>query len=402
MRLRSIRDDPELTVAVVSGGHFLSHFYLLAYPPLFPLLKPDFGINNVQAGLIVSLISLAALLQAPVGGVVDRVGARRTFLLGLAVTSLGVLLSGLSGNYLALLAFVLLSGLGQATFHPADYAMIDAVTDEATKGRAFSAHVFGGFVGFAAAPLVVGTLGVAYGWAPALLVAGAIGLVYAAAAAVVLEPVYLRHLEHESADAAGAGAGSLREDLAAVLRPAILAVFLFFLVLAMAEKGIQAFTSVLVSDAFALGTAVANTTLTAYFAFASVGILVGGVLADRYPPQRVILAALAVAAALTWLVVSGLVSSAALPTVGLFAGMGIATGLVYPSRDRLVTAVSSAGSTGKSFGFVFTGLSLGGLLSPVLLGVVIDASGARAAFAIVGGCFLLATVIAFVAAAAGD
>ena len=111
-----VRDDWRVTVGIVSGGHFLSHFYALAFPPLFPFLADAFGLSNVELGLLVSVGAVATLLQVPVGDLVDRVGAKWVFVAGVAVTALGILLAGLAPSYGALLVFSALTGVGRAAF----------------------------------------------------------------------------------------------------------------------------------------------------------------------------------------------------------------------------------------------------------------------------------------------
>ncbi|MBT4170070.1 MAG: MFS transporter, partial [Rhodospirillaceae bacterium] len=38
-------------MGLISAGHYLSHFYGLALPPLFPLLKAEFGVSYMELGL---------------------------------------------------------------------------------------------------------------------------------------------------------------------------------------------------------------------------------------------------------------------------------------------------------------------------------------------------------------
>lgn len=71
--------------------------------------------------------------------------------------------------------------------------------------------------------------------------------------------------------------------------------------------------------------------------------------------------------------------------------------VIYLCRDRLVARYSADGTAGKSF--VFTGATVGGLLSPPLLGVVIDASSptvvsalVRLAFAVAAGIVLFVSL----------
>ena len=63
---------------LVSSAHFLSHFYLLLLPPLFPILVTVYGVGFTELGYALALFSLVSgLTQAPLGFAVDRYGARR-------------------------------------------------------------------------------------------------------------------------------------------------------------------------------------------------------------------------------------------------------------------------------------------------------------------------------------
>lgn len=377
------------TVGLVTGGHFLSHFYILAFPPLFPMLRAELALSNAQLGLVVSVISAAMVLQILVGEVVDRVGAKRVFVGGVAITSLGVFLAGTASSYPALLAFATISGIGQSTFHPADYPMLETVSDPDRVGRNFSVHTFGGYVGFATAPLVVGTLGIVYDWQTALLVVGAVGVVYAVVAAFALRPVYRATLDTTGGRTAGRKTGS--RDV--FFRSGILVMAAFFVFFSVAGKGLQTFTPILAVDGFRLTEAIGNAALSGFFAAAAVAILAGGVLADRYDPRRVIAAATATAALVILAIVADAFPVYRLTFVALLGLSGGAYGLVYASRDRLVSRYSAAESTGRSFGFVFTLGSLGSLVSPLLLGAAIDVSTVSVAFALISGFFLLSGLV---------
>ena len=70
------------------------------------------------------------------------------------------------------------------------------------------------------------------------------------------------------------------------------------------------------------------------------------------------------------LAIVALIGSVVLPTlvlIALFSLGGLLYGMIMPSRDMLVRAVTPPGSMGKVFGFVSTGLSFGGAITPLLL-----------------------------------
>jgi MFS family permease len=55
-------------------------------------------------------------------------------------------------------------------------------------------------------------------------------------------------------------------------------------------------------------------------------------------------------------------------------------GMVMPSRDMIVRAVTPPGAFGKVFGFVTNGFNIGGILSPLLFGALMDHGEPRLVF----------------------
>jgi MFS family permease len=66
-----------------------------------------------------------------------------------------------------------------------------------------------------------------------------------------------------------------------------------------------------------------------------------------------------------------------------------------PSRDLLVRAVTPPGAFGQVFGFVTTGFNIGGMISPILYGWLLDNGSARNVFlvAIAFGIAAIPTVL---------
>jgi len=375
-------------VTGVSLGHFLSHFYILVYPPLFPFFVERFGLTNAELGLVMSVGTFGPLfLQLLVGRAVDSVGGKWTLVAGLAVTAGGTALVSTADSYLVLLSFAGVAGLGQAVFHPADYALLEAASTPATRGKTFSVHTFSGYAGFAVAPVAVGLLAGKYGWQVAVAVFGAVGLLYALLLAATLPPAYRRASDVAGDDGASDGAGGWR----ILLTPSLFALFGFYLLTTVAIKGIQTFGPRFLSTAYELPTSLSNLALTLFFVGTAVGILAGGHLADTHAEWRIIVGAFAVAVVgLAMLATSVLVGG--IPVVALLTVVGFAVGTTLPSRDSLVSTVSP-GNAGSSFGLVFTGLALGGLISPAVLGAVADATTLGVAFLAIAGCYVAAAAV---------
>ena len=66
-------------------------------------------------------------------------------------------------------------------------------------------------------------------------------------------------------------------------------------------------------------------------------------------------------------------SLAELPTIGVLFAAGILTGASRTPRDVMVKDAAPPGQIGKVFGFVSSGMSLGGAIMPVPYGMIIDA-----------------------------
>ena len=110
--------------ALLGAGHFLSHFYQLCLPPLFIAWQKAFAVSFAELGLAMAVMAAAAaLMQTPMGFLVDRYGARRFLVGGTLTMTLAIAAMGLASAYWQVVGLALLSGIGNSVFHPADYAI---------------------------------------------------------------------------------------------------------------------------------------------------------------------------------------------------------------------------------------------------------------------------------------
>jgi MFS family permease len=163
------------TLFGISAAHWVSHFHLLVLPMLFPFLKAQLGVGYIELGFALTVFAVVSgLTQAPLGYIVDHIGARKILLLGLCLGGVALILLGLHLNYPWLIASAVLLGIANSVYHPADYAILSAHMDEARMGRAFSIHTFAGFLGGAVAPAIVAALVTIAGGLGTLIVCGAV------------------------------------------------------------------------------------------------------------------------------------------------------------------------------------------------------------------------------------
>ena len=172
------RRNERIVNGLIGAGHFMSHYFLLALPPMFSLLKLEFGVSYVELGLAMTCYNLlGGVLQAPVGFLVDQLDPQRVLFFGLGLNALGVLFMGFVGSYSLLLALAIIAGLGNSVFHPANYAILSGSIHPNRLGRAYSSHTFAGFFGGACAPIGVLAVVQFADWRMAFITAGLSGLI---------------------------------------------------------------------------------------------------------------------------------------------------------------------------------------------------------------------------------
>lgn len=354
-------------VALIGTGHFLSHFYMLCLPPLFLVWREEFDVSYATLGLAVALMSgTTALLQTPVGFLVDRHGARPFLVGGTLLMALAIAAMGFAPSFWVILALAILSGIGNSVIHPADYAILAGSISKGFIGRAFALHTFTGNLGFALAPPSIAFLLTVAGltWREALLLVGLLGV--PVVIAILLQSRVLQDQPKPKAREAGPGGREL------LLSRPMLLFFAFFLLSAMAGAGIQSWLVTVLGKLWGTPVLVASSALTGYMVGATAGTLVGGWLVDRLKGNLFGMIVALTLAAMALLLLPGLLP---LPEVALtlaaFAG-GLALGTSRTPRDVMLKDASPPGEVGKVFGFVSAGLPLGSAITPVPMGLLID------------------------------
>jgi FSR family fosmidomycin resistance protein-like MFS transporter len=173
-----------------------------------------------------------------------------------------------------------------------------------------------------------------------------------------------------------------------LMTPAILRNLAFFTLLALAGGGISNFSIVALVALYDTPLWVANSALSGFLFMSALGVLLGGVIADR-TRHHTRVAALGFALSASVILVIGTMPLASAPLIALMGIAGLLSGIIQPSRDMIVRAVTPAGSFGKVFGFVTTGFNVGGVVGPLCFGWLMDRGEPRAIFIAVVGITLV-------------
>lgn len=380
-----------LTLLVVCAAHFVSHLHLMLLPPVFALMSVHYGVSFVDLGIALTVFNVMSTLTQPtVGRLCDRYGPQPTLIAGLVLGGLSFILVGMTSSYAALLVLMAAAGLANSVYHPADYAILSRLISAENKGKAFSIHTFSGFIGGAAAPLGMNLAISFWSWQAGVIAGGALALLVAAA--IPLIPGAARAAPAAPAGSAGPAAAAAAKQPVRI-NGEIAKLTLFFFIMTLSTTGINNFAI----SAFAMGSTLdiveANLVLTFFLVSMSVGVLAGGVLADKVSThERIAALGFALAGGLVALVAVVDMSAAALYAV--FIVSGFLVGMVMPSRDMMVNRATTPATTGQVFGIVTTGLNAGGMVAPPIFGYLLDREWPAGIFAVSAMFMILTGIIA--------
>jgi len=264
-----------------------------------------------------------------------------------------------------------IGGLGNSVFHPCDFSILNARVRKERLGYAFSWHGIAGFLGYAAAPTyAIAMVHSAAGWRGALLGAAAIGAAVISFLATQRDALYAEAADGRAARSGAAGTG-FAADLKILGSAPVLMCFGYFVLVAVGFIGIQTFGVATMISLYGASTSLASAALTSYLLGAAAGIFTGGFVAVRTARHDLVaVSGMALSATFMFALASAWLPAAALPL--LFAATGFCSGMTNPSRDLIVRSTTPPGSTGKVYGFVYSGLDVGSILTPVYFGWLLD------------------------------
>lgn len=260
----------------LASTHLVVDAYTNIYAPLLPLLIPHLSLSLKTAGLLAMCFQMAnSVSQLGFGALADRWRPRVLVIAGPLLAVIGLSFIGLATSPLTLGLILVISGFGGAAFHPPAAALVYRLADH-RKGLAMSAHLSGGSLGFAAAPLLFAPF-IAYmglRWSPVIMIPGLIALSWT----LRQVPPMDRLLAHE------------RSTLAS-LRPAAVPLLLLYFTIVLrtaTSYGFMTFApTLLTQQGLTIGGASAS--VSVYLLASGIGGFIGGPLSDRLGPRRVIL-----------------------------------------------------------------------------------------------------------------
>ena len=364
---------------------------------VFPLLKAEMGLSDVQLGYVASSFMWVYAAAAPIAGMVgDRFRRKHVILGGLIFWSLITVATALATRYWQLVLFRALEGLGEAFYFPASMSLISAWHGKETRSRAMSWHQSSVYAGTIAGGALAGYLAEHYGWRRGFYVFGGLGILLGAALVFLLK-------EPEEEGAREPAAWRISGAWEVLRSPMVMTLMAVFTAANFVAMVFLTWLPSYLTRTFHMSLTMAGLSATAYLQVASVlGVLTGGMVADAWVRRtrlgRMGTQAVGLLVGVPFLLLTGWALSVtvfvwAAIGFGFFKGMYDAN--IWASLHDVVPAERRATAVGlmNSIGW------LGGGVAPVAMAQASGVWGMSACLSATSGIYALAGVLLIVGAA---
>ena len=345
--------------------------WLAPAPILGPIIK-DLHIDLSAAGLIISVIALCIAIFALAGAIVaQRIGALRSFIIGLWLLAIGGTLSAYAPGFAGLLACRVIEGIGFGMMIAPPATLVMQWFDESQWAFMNTLNAVAPFIGLTAAFAVTGPVYVALGsrWRSVLL---AFGLIVTAIA-ILWTLLGRTHPAHANAQGGHtADAGAMREvlgmrDIRVISIALASGMWVFQLYSAFLPEFFQSVRGMTLEQA---GSLTALIPFAGVFAAAGSGLL-GGVIGLRRPftyPTQILFAL-------------GCLGSVTLTNIGAIRIslilIGVGSSALLPTLLTIVMELPGMTPTkaGSGLGVVWCAAYTGAFLSPFICGALAASMG---------------------------
>jgi len=362
----------------LSAAHLLNDLISSMIPAMYPLLKEAYRLDFTQVGLITLAFQVtSSLLQPLLGYVTDQRPWPYAMVAGMAATLSGLMGLASAGNYAMVLVSAALVGLGSAVFHPEATRM---ARHAAAGQQGFAQGIFqiGGHAGYAIGPLLAAMLVVPRGQTSIAWVS-----VVALAAMLLMAWIGARYAEMRSSQAKMKARAPNTTEPVLPGRRVVWAMAILIILLLSKHAYTAAFTSYYtfyLIERFGVTVQVSQIMLFLYLVVGALGVMIGGMIGDRFGRQRVI-----------WISILGTLPFALLlPFADLFwtGVLSVVISLIMASAfaSILIYAIDLVPHRVGLVGGLFYGLAFGlGGLSAAGLGLLADQIGIIQVFKLCAG-----------------
>lgn len=168
-------------LALISAGTMINYLDRTVLGIAAPRIVSDLHLTPVVMGVVFSAFSWSyAAAQVPGGWVLDRIGTRLTYFLAVSFWSLFTLVQGFVTGVSSLLAFRLGLGISEAPCFPTNSRVVAEWFPEHERAQATAVYTVGEYLGLACFGPLLFWVSRTFGWRALFFAVGAVGLAFAA------------------------------------------------------------------------------------------------------------------------------------------------------------------------------------------------------------------------------
>ncbi|MGE4588770.1 MAG: MFS transporter [Acidaminococcaceae bacterium] len=273
-------------IYLVALGHFFCDIAMGALPALLPLFILYYGMDySAVAGFMFASSFLSSLVQPTFGWLADHTSKTWLMPLGIFLAGMAMGMTGLVTDYWSIFAFVTVSGIGSAIFHPEAARMINKLSGT-KRGTALSIFSVGGNGGFAVGPIIAVASVTAFGM-KGTIVFSFLAIIMSIALLFMgpkmKEEITRNALLNNSIESQSLMNIKKENDWYSFARLTLLIAFSSIVVC-----GLRSFIPLYLVKVAGLSTTAAGSALTLLFMFGVITTLIGGFIADRIGYLKVV------------------------------------------------------------------------------------------------------------------
>jgi MFS family permease len=172
--------SPFWTLFILTGLNLFNYLDRFVLSAVLAPLQRELHLTDAQAGTIGTAFMLGYFATSPVFGLLgDRISRKWLIAVGIFIWSLGTVLTGLAGGFVALLWYRVLVGVGEASYATISPSLISDTFPRNGRNNALTIFYVAIPVGAALGNIIGGEIAGHYTWRHAFIWAGAPGLVLA-------------------------------------------------------------------------------------------------------------------------------------------------------------------------------------------------------------------------------
>lgn len=387
-------------LALLWMAFFLNQADRQIYNTLLVPIKESLKLTDGEAGLIATLFSLVFAVLVPLSGfVADKVSRKWIIVFSIMLWSGATIVSGAcTGLVLFIIFRSIATGMGEATFGPANYSTIADYHDEDTRGTAMSIHQTSYYFGVIVSGLLAGWIGEMWGWRSAFFIFGAVGVLHGF---IIIWRLHDKVQPEVQKTVDKRNDVKFLDSMAILFKtPTALILTIGFACLIFVLQGYLTWTPTFLHEKFGMDLASAGFNSMFYTHIAAfVGILLAGRISDKLahfkPACRILMQSCGLLVAAPFIVLMGYSSDMWMVYLGL-AGFGFARAFfdanTYPVLYDVIPVKFHASAAGV---MLFLGFGVGSL-SPLVLGVLKPVLGLSMGISLLAVVWIFGSFLLFV------